>query len=121
MEHWLPIGVTFYKDVFQLTPNHYLSLSEYKQIRYWPFKKLEKGNYAGLLDRFVKILQKIMDTAQGHMDLAISLTAGWDSRILLSASKAFSQDVVYYTLKYRGMNDDSPFLWSIRRLSRLLL
>lgn len=108
VEHWLPIGVTFYKDVFQLTPNHYLSLSEYKQIRYWPFKKLEKGNYAGLLYRFVKILQKIMDTAQGHMDLAISLTAGWDSRILLSASKAFSQDVVYYTLKYRGMNDDSP-------------
>lgn len=105
-EHFLPSGVTFYENVFHLVPNHYLRLSDYIQKRYWPHKKLQVGNYNILLNQFASLLKEIMVAANKHMDLAVSLTAGWDSRIILSSTKDFYQDVVYYTLRYRNMDNN---------------
>lgn len=104
IEHWLPSGITLYKNVFHLTPNHYLLLSEYEQKRYWPNKKIQKIEYKEALFQFVDLFKRIMITANNHMNLALSLTAGWDSRLILSSSKDFHQDVLYYTLKYRNMD-----------------
>jgi hypothetical protein len=39
------------------------------------------------------------------MDLAFTLTAGWDSRIILSSCKDIIHDITFYTLRYRNMND----------------
>ena len=120
LEHWLPSGVTFYENVFHLVPNHYFRLSENTQKRYWPNKKLQKGKYLDLLNQFSSLLKQIMNTANNHMDLAISLTAGWDSRIVLSSSKDFSQNVVYYTLRYRNMDDKNSDIKIPLSLSRSL-
>ena len=106
IEHWLPSGLSLYENVCHLLPNHFVTLSEGKQKRYWPVKKLHKGDYQDLLPQFSSLLKKIMVTANADMDLALSLTAGWDSRMLLSAGHDIVDELTFYTLKYRGMDAD---------------
>jgi len=100
-EHWIPSGLSFYKDVHHLVPNHYFRSSEKSQTRYYPHKNLPKRRYKESLNEFSTLLKNIVTTAHGHLDLAFSLTAGWDSRILLSCCKEIHESVTFYTLKYR--------------------
>ena len=86
-EHWLPCGITLYSDVHQLTPNHYFSKNEFQQFRYYPYKKLIKaGDYEKKVIKFSNLL-KNFKSANYKMNLSFSLTAGWDSRIILSCCK----------------------------------
>ena len=105
IEHWLPSGVTFYENVYHLVPNHFIRASEFKQKRYYPFKGLKIGNYSETVVKFATLLKKIVSAANNNMDLAFTLTAGWDSRIILSSCKDIINEVSFYTLKYRKMDD----------------
>jgi len=102
IEHWLPAGISLYQNVFQLIPNHYFRVSENGQTRFYPTKELHKRKYKYLFNEFTSLLQKIITTAHCHMDLYFTLTAGWDSRIILSCCKDMKEEIEFYTLKYRG-------------------
>src|SRR5690606_41756298 len=52
IEHWVPSGLSFYEDVYQLVPNHYISASELEQKRYYPFQNLEIVQYADAVIQF---------------------------------------------------------------------
>lgn len=105
IEHWLPSGFSLFENVYHLIPNHYLKASAYKQKRYYPSQKLKKKNYDELLTNFSDLLLQIILSAHKHLDLAFTLTAGWDSRVLLSCCKDISKEVFFYTLRYRNMDD----------------
>ena len=106
-EHFIPCGITLFPEVQQLVPNHYLDVSAEKQIRFWPNKIFEKQNLDVALKKFAKLLGKTMKTASSKYDLAVSLTAGLDSRIILSACKDIAKDVEFYTLQYRKLSKKS--------------
>ena len=108
-EHWLPCGITLFKNVHQLLPNFYFDTALNKEIRYWPNAKhkivtrtLEEGATA-----LANLLSKTMKAANNRFELAAAMTAGLDSRLLLSATKNIAQDVFFYTLKYRNLNINS--------------
>jgi hypothetical protein len=103
IEHFIPSGSSLYKNVHQLVPNHYLNSAKFIQIRYWPIKQLKKENMANSVDEFSNLLKKIMLAANKKFKLALTLTAGWDSRIILSSCKSIYKDVWYYTLQYRDL------------------
>lgn len=105
LEHWLPSGVTFYENVYHLVPNHYIKASEFEQKRYYPFQNLKPGNYSESVIKFSTLLKNIVSAANNNMDLAFTLTAGWDTRIILSSCKDIIDDVTFYTLRYRNMDD----------------
>jgi len=106
IEHWLPSGATFYENVYHLVPNHYIKASELEQKRYYPFQNLKTRNYSESVIQFSTLLKKIVSAANNNMDdLAFTLTAGWDSRIILSACKDIINKVSFYTLRYRNMDD----------------
>lgn len=106
-ENCIPSGVSLYEDVFHLVPNHYLDISKNKQIRYWPNKKLKKISLDESVDKLSSLLKNSMIAANNKFDLAVSLTAGWDSRMIFSSAKGISKDILVYTLCYRKMTGRS--------------
>lgn len=106
-EHWIPCGSSLYEDVYQLVPNHYLNVSDYKQIRFWPVRQLQKKELDKSVTDFSKILKNTLIAANNRFDIALPVTSGWDSRILLSACKDIAKGIYFYTYLYRNLNEDS--------------
>jgi hypothetical protein len=102
----------------KLLPNHYLDLI-HREVRRIPFSSghepagedhvaqyasaLLKGTYAALSQRY-RLLQPI--------------TAGWDSRILLSACREFRKDMQFYVFPWSS--PETADVWVARNLSRRL-
>ena len=106
-EHWFPSGTSLYDNVFHLVPNHYLDSANMQQVRYWPTQNLEVGNYETGLEKFAELLRQTLIAGSKKYKLAVGLTGGYDSRMLLSASKDVYKDLLYYTLLYRDLDDES--------------
>ena len=102
--------LTYYQNIFQLLSNHYLDLASGEAIRFFPREKrrilnLEKGikNISHL------ICNNIQACFQKH-PLYVSLTSGWDTRLIMSATKEISKDVTYYTFRRKVNTDSDPDL-----------
>lgn len=107
-EHWLPCGITLFRDVDQLVPNHYVDVKANVQIRFWPIRNiqpLQLGEGVALLG---PLLKKTMAAAAKRFDLAMAITAGMDSRLVLAACKDIADEIFFYTLKYRDLSNGSP-------------
>jgi hypothetical protein len=109
-EHYMPSGCSLYDDVWHLAPNHYYDSSVNKQIRYWPDKPVRKKGLEESLEGFTSLLQKTMSAAGKRFKLALAITAGLDSRMILSASKEITRDMYFYTLQNRNLTIDSDDL-----------
>lgn len=108
IEYWLPSGLTLYENVNHLVPNHYIDLKNNKQIRYWPHEKIKEQNLENATQKTASLLESLILSAKNRFQLALPLTAGWDSRVLLSASKKYIDEIYVYTLQYRWLVDSSP-------------
>lgn len=103
IEHYIPSGTSLYENVHHLVPNHYLSTSNLEQKRYWPVKQLQKESLRNSVDDFSNLLKNTMLAANKKFKLALPLTAGWDSRMVLSGCKSIHRDLWCYTLQYRDL------------------
>lgn len=102
-EYWWPGDSSPYKEIKHLTPNHYLNLDTGSSHRYWPNRPLEKLPLEEVAGRSAKTFQGLMESASKRYALAVSLTAGWDSRLVLAASKGIRDKVSYITVRQKGM------------------
>lgn len=105
VEHWLPTGCSLYENVGHLKPNHYLSVDSFKQVRYWPRKKLPRLKAEAAAQATASLLEKIILAAHHRFKLALPISAGYDSRTLLSACKSIAPDLFLYTMMYRSINE----------------
>lgn len=106
-EHWLPSGCSLFEEVCHLVPNHYLRFSTVEQIRYWPKHSLPQRPVNEIVNESADLLKRLMVAANKRFKLALPVTAGLDSRMLLGASKSISDEIYFYTLQYRDMNPNS--------------
>lgn len=97
-----------YKEIKHLLPNHYLNLKTGRCFRYWPDKPLTGIKFNEALERTASILQGLMKSAAYRFDLAISITAGLDSRVVLAASKPISDSVYFMTVRQIGKPENHP-------------
>lgn len=102
-EYWWPGDSCPYKEIKHLPPNHYLNLETGLRCRYWPNRTLEKLPFEDVVEKTAKTLQGLMESASTRYELAVSLTAGWDTRMLLAASKEIRNKVSYVTIRQGGM------------------
>lgn len=109
-----------YKEIKHLLPNHYLNLKTGRCFRYWPDKPLTGIKFDEALERTASILQGLMKSAAHRFDLALSITAGLDSRVVLAASKPISDSVSFMTVRQIGKPEDHPDVTTpFQLLSRL--
>jgi hypothetical protein len=97
--YWMPGDRTMYRGVRQLLPNHLLELGAGRARRGWP----GPGALAPSrdpVDEAAALLTGLLEAARRRFRLALPLTAGWDSRLMLALCRPVAQDAWCYTLTW---------------------
>ncbi len=111
---------TLYDEIEHLQPNHCLDLLRNRTERYWPSENIKKKSRKTVVSGISSMLTGYLRSASKKYDLMIPVTAGFDSRLLLAASKDISDKCLYYINKNPGMNERSPDIRIPRKLLSLL-
>lgn len=97
-----------YKEVKHMLPNHSLDLQKALCRRIWPTHPLEELSFEEALDKSLRTLKGLMKAASNRYELALSLTAGFDSRIVLAISKEISDKLSYMTVLQSDKHEKDP-------------
>lgn len=107
-EHWWPGNGSPYRAINHLSPNHALDLGTGRAFRYWPDRDLDVCPTDEAVEKISRTLQGMFRSAVNRFDLALSVTAGWDSRLLLAASRDVADRMSYMTVRQMSMRDNHP-------------
>jgi hypothetical protein len=83
-------------------------LERFEQTRFYPSNTLQLEDVLEIVEMASVILQGTMTALTARFDVSMALTAGWDSRVLLAASKHVREDVEYFVYRHGTMADNHP-------------
>jgi len=112
-------STTLYENCFHLMPNHYLSINRMDQIRFYPKEPINNKNTSDVVELVCKILQGTMTALTARHKVSLALTAGWDSRVLLAASKHVSEHIEYFVYSLSDFKNNSD-IWVPDKISKKL-
>lgn len=98
--YWMPGDTSLYAGIAALLPNHYLSLPDGTCHRFRPVPPLEPITPQQALAECVRLLKGQIESARRRYPLAIPMTAGWDSRLMLALNQDHAADLYAFTLAY---------------------
>jgi hypothetical protein len=116
-EYSWPAAGTPLRGLLHLLPNRCLDLRTGRSQRCWPVAPIGARSAKTAEVFLVERLSNIVLAAARRYPLAIGLTAGIDSRIVMAASRALCGEVDSVTVRQRKMNDDHPDIAVAGRLS----
>jgi hypothetical protein len=96
---------TYYQDIKHLMPNHCLDIKTLKATRYWPNKRLETMDLPKAVQLSCDFLKGAMSAVTTRYKVMMAVTAGYDSRSLLAASRDVRDRVYYFINKEPPMNE----------------
>ncbi len=105
--YWMPGDTSLYAEICALLPNHFLTLSDGICHRFWPEQALPPMSYPEVLSECIRLLRGQIDSAQRRFPLAISMTAGWDSRLMLALHREYTENLYAFTLVYPHLPTES--------------
>lgn len=88
-----------YHGIHHLLPNHRLDLKTGACLRYWPDRPLPTMDMEAAVPAAAKILEGSLMAAARRFDLAVSLTAGLDSRVVCAAARGLFPDTPLVTVR----------------------
>jgi len=97
---------TRFKNLYQLVSNHCLNVEKTRSERIFPRKKRENISQEIAGDKLIKIFNHLSLQIEKRHTIYASLTAGYDSRLLMAATKNISDKVKYYTFKLPNQKED---------------
>ncbi len=97
---------SLYEDIYHLFPNHDLNLVDCTSTRYWPTKTIKKMTVEKVVSDSSKILIELIKAANYRHDIAQIITAGWDTRVLLAASRTIKNNNYYFVHQLPHMDDN---------------
>ena len=90
---------TRFKNLYQLVSNHCLNVEENTTERIFPRKKREEVLKKSAGKKLISIFKHLTLLIEKRYTVYASLTAGYDSRLVMAATKEVSKKVEYYTFK----------------------
>ena len=111
---------TIYQNCFHLLPNNYLDLGELKAHRFRPIDRLFNENKSSAIERAAMLLQGSIEAAVMRNRVQQAITAGWDSRMLLAASRKCSNNIKYFVDRKGQLSLNQPDISVPQKLSRKL-
>ena len=106
-------GFTFYKNVEHLIPNHYLDIKTFGQIRFFPSKEnvivTDPKKIEDIENEITELLKSSIEGLNYRHSLALALSAGNDSRVLLALMKDISKEVLFW-ISYRSKKEADYFV-----------
>jgi len=119
-ESRFPAAASTFKDLKHLLPNHRLDLRTGKSHRHWPSAPLETLTPGTAINRICTLMSGQIRAAAARFDLALSLTAGFDSRLMLATARAVADRICTITLRQGRMPDHFPDIEIPARLLKRL-
>lgn len=104
-EYSWPVDVSLYSEVKRLLPNHVINMSAKSVSR--NDLRIPVRNKIDIPKQCADALKNAMCAVSRENKLAVTLTGGWDSRIVLSASKDLNRNYDVVTLRYDWMREDN--------------
>ena len=107
---------TSFLNIFQLLPNHYLNLGDSKIVRIFPRKELIKYSINEAVELTSLYFSNVIKAANFRFPkVNMTITAGWDSKVLLSHVKSLKDDIHFYLFNKSNLKeDDVDFVISSR-------
>jgi hypothetical protein len=103
-----PLGLTPRHNIERLLPNHYLDLSNWKNVRHWPKKPLQsRASVDEAVGTIAAILKRNIAAVALRIPTYLHLTAGHDSRMLLACAKDVVDHLEMLTIPFP---DDRGFI-----------
>jgi hypothetical protein len=99
-EAWWPGTATPYREVRQLLPNHLLDLDRGACERYWPVDPITEISPDEAAAYGADMLRRLMQAAAHRFPLALAVTGGRDSRVLLGAAEAVGAECWNYVFDH---------------------
>jgi hypothetical protein len=119
-EHYWPWDTSPYREIRRLTPNHELSVRTGAARRFWPVKGFTPSTPDKAAEVVGETLRGLIMAMHARCPLAINLTAGLDSRMILAAARPVARDAVFTTAKKPDAQESDPDLVISRRLAATL-
>ena len=105
-EYRWPGEASPFKGLKHLLPNHWLDLDTGTSHRYWPMEPLARVEPEVAIERLSVLFSGMIRAAAQRFDLALALTAGLDSRLVLAAAKVIRDRMSFVTVQQNRMPDD---------------
>ncbi|MFO0583462.1 MAG: hypothetical protein U0229_14420 [Anaeromyxobacter sp.] len=108
--YWMPGDRTVHREVRCLLPNHLLDLREARARRFWPGPAPlpTVTGAAEAVPEVAGVLRGLVAAAARRgIPLAIPMTAGWDSRLVLALSRELVGAATCFTLVYPGDRENA--------------
>ena len=109
-----------YAQIQHLLPNHYLNLGTGVSQRYWPARPLTPIPLERAVERAASTLKGLVEAAAHRFELAVSLTAGLDSRVVLAASRTVVMDNPVITVRQIDKPEDHADVQVASQLAAML-
>lgn len=111
--YWYAGGLCELSDIYLLFPNHYLKLGDQEPRRFYPtadihlIRETEKQKLKNKIDTATQVINESVLSFSKVGSLALPITSGRDSRIILSAIYAnqLNQKTTCYTVEKGDPND----------------
>jgi hypothetical protein len=116
-QYWWPSDTSPYKEVRHLVPNHYLDAGTGMAHRFWPEGDIAPRTLEEVVEENARLLQRLIESAAYRYELALSITAGGDTRLLLAGSRSIRDRLYCFTTLHWDLDRTSP---DIRIPSQLL-
>jgi hypothetical protein len=94
---WLPGDGLLFEGGRQLLPNHVLCMRTVTARRYWPTGDVTGDPEATILERCATRLEGVIAAAARRYPLALGLSAGWDSRLVLAFCRQIKDSIRTYS------------------------
>ena len=107
-EYKWPLSASAFCGVRRLLPNHVLDVRRGISRRFWPKIPLEELPLDAVVEKAARLLRGVMRAAANRFDLAVSVTCGIDSRVVLAACRDIVGRASFVTLRQWHMSDTSP-------------
>lgn len=99
---------TYFTNVKHLIPNHYLDVGSSTVKRYWPNKILSGISMATAAQLCSEYLSGVLKAVAQRNKIMMAVTAGYDSRSLLAASRDIRDKVYYFINMQSPLTEKSP-------------
>jgi hypothetical protein len=116
-ENWWPGDASPFREVRRLLPNHAVSLRTGHRTRFWPSARGARTDAEEAVRLLVRRLPAMLKGFASRGGVEISLTAGLDSRLVLSGTREMAGALRYLTVRQAGMPADHADLEIARRLA----
>lgn len=106
---WIPGTMTVHEGVYRVLPNHYLDLDTFTAHRFWPREdEYEFGTpFEQCVEESARSVRSYIEACVDQYDCAMTLTAGYDSRVMLCAARNVIDRISLFTFDVPGAELDT--------------